>query len=169
MSEQEKLINTRKPRFNDNYYDIPFKEFKKNPKPLWEIGLVTIIMVINGITFTAIYDTTEGYRALIIALWVVIGICSVLFQACFYTEAVMLEWLDCIFVWFLGIIYGIVFIPIAEWYSWVVAALAVSVFLILQVYRSYESTTVLTIIYLVNAWHIMVIITTILLYTTSSA
>ena len=160
-------INDRENRFNNDIYSMKWLNFKKNPKPLWQIAIVTLIMCINGIVFASVYTIGEDFRAIIIFFWSVICISSILNQACYYCN----HWImitDIFFVILLMGTFAIIFIPTATVILWIVAILAIVVFSIMEYYKYQKTTTVLEVIWLVNAWHFMVILTTVLLYTLSN-
>lgn len=159
-------INTREKRFTENIYDMSWLTFKKDPKPLWQIAIVTLIMCINGIVFASVYTIGEDFRGIIIFFWSVICISSILNQACYYCN----YWLmltDIFFVILLMGTFAIIFIPTAVLTQWIIAIVAIIVFIIMEYYKGQKKTTVMQIIWLVNAWHAMVILTTVVLYTLS--
>ena len=156
----------RKPRLFDlNDYDESIIEFCKNPRPLWEIVVVSVIMSLTGIILAAIMNQSKDFRAAIIVLWFVIPLGSVLYQGCIYPNNQILSWLDTACVSAMITMYTIVFAPIAPWWCWLVAAAAIVMFLVYQVRRySDDPPTVMEYIWLVNSWHILTIATMVTMY-----
>lgn len=160
-------MSGRKPRLFDlNDYDESIVEFCKNPRPLWEIVITSIIMSLTGIILAAIMNQSKDYRAVIIILWLLIPLGSVLYQGCIYPNNQILSCLDTTCVWVIIVIYSVIFGPIAPWWCWLVAAAAVIMFLVYQFRRwnPENPPTVMEYIWLVNSWHILTIATMLTMY-----
>ena len=160
---QYKKLSNRKDRFPNPDYQL-FSEYCKKPKPLWQVIYVNIIMCVIGV-ICAQFRVSEDFRVIKTFLWISIGILSVLYQGCLYPEYKWLGWIDTACVIALMVFNTIVFAPIVEWWCWLIAGSAIIAFIVYQYYRVYDKTlTVHAYTWLLNAWHIMVIITTLSFY-----
>lgn len=156
--------------FDITDYQEKYSEFCQNPRALWEIIVVSIIMSLVGILLASIMQQTEMFRAPIIVLWVTIPLGSVLYQGCIYPKNYILSWMDTACVLALMTLYAIVFIPIVPWWCWVIAVITIMSFIYYEL-RKYSKgenePTVLEMIWLVNIWHTLTITTIICMYSST--
>lgn len=157
-------MSTRKNRF---YEEVLYKVYCENPRPLWNNIFTTIVMVFTGIT-AATFEVSEDYRIPKIALWLLIGICSIIHQGCIWPKLLWISRLDSLATLALQTLYVITFYETAPWWVWTLAVVTVIVF-IYYYYRFYQNPPISMIQYirLVNLWHIGVTATTIALYATA--
>ena len=159
----------RKDRFekDEEEYEL-FYEYCLNPKPLWQVIYVNIIMCTVGIV-CAQFRVSEDFRIIKTFLWIAIGILSILYQGCLYPQDKWLGWLDSACVVTLMIFNFIVFAPLVPWWCWLIAGLSIVMFIIYEAYKIYDKhLTVQQYTWLLNGWHVMVIITTICFYASTS-
>jgi hypothetical protein len=159
----------RKNRFekDEEEYEL-FYEYCLNPKPLWQVIYVNIIMCTVGIV-CAQFRVSEDFRIIKTFLWIAIGILSILYQGCLYPQDKWLGWLDSACVVTLMIFNFIVFAPLVPWWCWLIAGLSIVMFIIYEAYKIYDKhLTVQQYTWLLNGWHVMVIITTICFYASTS-
>ena len=122
----------RKDRFklDEEEYQL-FYDYCLNPKPLWQVIYVNIIMCVVGIV-CAQFRVSEDFRIIKTFLWIAIGILSVLYQGCLYPQDKWLGWLDSACVITLMIFNIIVFAPIVPWWCWLIAGLSIVMFIIYE-------------------------------------
>jgi predicted membrane channel-forming protein YqfA (hemolysin III family) len=145
-----------------------FHDYCRNPRPLWQVIFVNIIMCVVGVV-CAQFRVSEDFRIIKTFLWVAIGILSVLYQGCLYPQYKWLGWMDSACVISLMIFNTIVFAPICPWWCWLIASMAIVMFIIYESYRIWDKKlTVQQYTWLLNGWHVLVIITTVCFYASTS-